>query len=335
MNYLLAISVLNYTAPPAPERIIQYMPEETESFGHALWKITSDVMNTIAPSLTSAGAMCCGIIAMMILLSIAKRFSNSISQTIDDVGTIAVATVLLRTGDTLLMLGIETVKEISEYGNLLIPVLTGALAAQGGVSASASLYAGTAFFSTILSFAVSNLLRPLFFVYILLAVAHAATGEKILAKFINFTKWLTTWAIKLTIYIFTGYMGITRVVSGSTDAAKLKAAKLTISGMVPVVGGILSEASESVLVGAGLVKNSVGIYGLFVIFALWLEPFLSIGAQYLLLKATAGVCDVFECDKVTGLIKNFTTAMAFVLAVIATQCLLLLISIVCFMKGVL
>lgn len=335
MNYLFTIYAISYTAPPAPEKIIQYMPEDPESFGQALWKIFLEALDSLAPSLTSAGGMCCGIMAMMILLSIAKRFSDSISRTVDVVGTIAVATVLLRTGNTLLILGIDTVKEISDYGNLLIPVLTGALAAQGGVSSSAALYAGTAIFNAALSFVVSNLLRPLFYLYILFAVAQAATGDLMLTKFLDFTKWLTTWAIKISIYIFTGYMGITKVISGSTDAAKLKAAKLTISGMVPVVGGILSEASESVLVGATLVKNSVGIYGLIVILALWLEPFLIIGVQYLLLKATAAVCEVFECKQVTGLIKKFSTAMAFVLAVIATQCLLLLISIVCFMKGVL
>ena len=150
----------------------------------------------------------------------------------------------------------------------------------------------------------------------------------------NFVKWLMTWSLKILLYIFTGYMGITKVISGSTDAAKLKAAKLTISGMVPVVGGILSDASEAVLVGAGVMKNAVGVYGLLAVAAIWITPFLRIGVQYLLLKLTAGLCQVFEVKKVSGVIQDFSAAMGFLLAMTGTACILLLVSTVCFMKGV-
>ena len=129
-------------------------------------------------------------------------------------------------------------------------------------------------------------------------------------------------------------MGITGVVSGSADAVRLKATKLTISGMVPVVGSILSDASESILVGAGIMKNTVGVYGLLVILALWIEPFLTIGLQYLLLKATVAICETFDTKDVSGVIKSFSTAMGLILAMTGTVCLMFLISVVCFMKDV-
>ena len=129
-------------------------------------------------------------------------------------------------------------------------------------------------------------------------------------------------------------MSITGVVSGATDTAALKAAKLTISSVVPVVGGIMSDASEAVLVSAGLLKNSAGIYGILAIIAICLDPFIRIAAHYLLLKATAAVCVVFGSKKVTGLVDDFAVAMGLLLAMTGAVCLMLLISIVCFMKGV-
>ena len=136
------------------------------------------------------------------------------------------------------------------------------------------------------------------------------------------------------LYVFSAYMGITGVVSGSVDAASIKATKLAISGAVPVVGGILSDASEALLVGAGVIKSAVGVYGLLAILATWIGPFLQIGCQYLLLKATAALCGVIGAKETTGLITDFSGAMGMLLAMTGTTCLLLLISTVCFMKGV-
>ena len=143
-----------------------------------------------------------------------------------------------------------------------------------------------------------------------------------------------TWSLKLVLYVFTGYMGITKVVSGTADAAAVKAAKLTISGMVPVVGGLLSDASETILVSAGVMRSAAGVYGLLAILAICLGPFLRIGVQYLMLKLTAAACAVFGTKETAGLIQDFSAGMGMLLAMTGTMCLLLLISTVCFLKGV-
>ena len=128
-------------------------------------------------------------------------------------------------------------------------------------------------------------------------------------------------------------MSITGVISGTVDASALKATKLTITGMVPVVGGILSDASETILVSAGVMKSAAGVYGIFAILAVCVRPFVEIGALYLLLKLTGAVSSVFADKSATELIQSFSTGMGFVLAMTGTVCVLLLVSIVCFMKG--
>ena len=135
------------------------------------------------------------------------------------------------------------------------------------------------------------------------------------------------------LYIFTGYISITGVISGAVDASALKAAKLTISGAVPVVGSILSDATETILVSAGLMKSAAGVYGIFAFLAVCISPFLKIGAQYILLKVTCAVCNTFDCKSAVTLVESFSSGMGFVLAMTGTVCILLLVSVVCFMKG--
>lgn len=330
----IPVSAAEWTAPPVPESSSEWMPGEPQTFAEGLLEIVAQVLPKVLPSLSEGLGTCVRIIAVVLLVSMIRNLHGSVGQAGEIAGAVAVGLLLLRSSNSLIALGTETVTEMSDYGKLLLPVMTSAMAAGGGTGSASALYLGTAFFDAVLSTAISSLLIPMIYIFLALAAANSALGQDLLKQMKDFIKWLVTWALKTILYVFTGYMGITGVVSGSTDAAALKAAKLTISGMVPVVGGILSDASEAVLVGAGVVKNAAGIYGLLAILAIWISPFLQIGIQYLLLKLTGAVCGIFGIKSIAQFIQDFTTAMGLLLAMTGTVCLMLLISTVCFMKGV-
>lgn len=327
------VSAQELTAPTVPESAVEFMPSSQESFGQGLLEVLRDALMHFCPDLKEASGVCLGVTAAVMITSILRTFPGAPQKAAELACGVLVAAQLLSSAHSMIALGAETVNEISEYGKLLLPVMTAATAAQGAVTTSTALYTGTVLFDSILSSLVSKLLTPMIYLFLALAAAGCAIGEESLKKIQDAVKWLMTWVLKIVLYIFTGYISITGVVSGTTDAAALKAAKLTISGVVPVVGGIMADASEAVLVSAGTVKNTVGIYGLFAILAIWLGPFLKIGAHYLLLKATGAVCGVFGSKETTGLIQDFSTAMGMLLAMTGALCLMLMISMVCFMKG--
>ena len=328
------VSAMEFNAPPAPSTAEEYLPESSENFWQDLWYIVKIALSKLAPNITETGRVCISILAIAMLVSLLQDVSTLSARTLNLVGTAAISIALLSPANTLIQLGVQTIESISEYAKLLIPVMTAALAAEGGAATSTALYTGTVIFNTILSGGITRLLVPMLYAYIALGIANVAIDESTLKNLKDFIKWLITWSLKIAIYTFTGYLGISGVISGTTDAAAVKATKLAISGSVPVVGGIISDATETILLSAGIMKNAAGIYGLLVILAIWIEPFLQIGIQYVLLKATAGVCGVFGCKRVISLVEHFCSVMGFLVAITATVCLLLLISIVCFMKGV-
>ena len=334
--FVLAIpaSAVEFTAPEVPESGRELMPERPETFGQGLMELLKDAVMFIRPDIRQAAKTCVSVIAAALLVSVLQSFSGKAKNTCDLVGAVGIAGLLLVSTDSLIRMGTQTVMELSEYGKLLLPIMTGAMAAQGGITTSAALYTGTSIFSSFLSSLISGLMIPMVYIFLALSGANGAVGEEMLKKARDFVKWLMTWSLKTVLYIFTGYMGLTGVISGTTDAATLKATKLTISGMVPVVGGILSDASEAVLVSAGLAKNAAGVYGVLALLAVFLGPFLKIGVHYLIFKGTAAVCDVFGSKRITGVIQDFSTAMGLVLAMTGAVCLLLLISTVCFLKEV-
>ena len=328
------VSASEITAPAAPESVQKYMPSQSHTFGEDLWYIVKNAIGDIFPSFKSAVGICLSVIAVTLIVSILKDLSSLSGRTVELVGAVSVGVLLLSSSNALVHLARETVVAISQYGKLLLPVLTAALAAEGGTVTSAALYTGTVVFDTILTTVISHLIIPILYAYIAVCIAAPAVSSSLLKNFKDFFKWLMTWTLKLGIYIFTGYLGITKVISGTTDAAALKAAKLAISGTVPVVGGIISDASEAILVSTGIMKNAAGVYGILAIIAICLVPFLTIGVQYILLKLTAGICSLFGSSKIVGIIRDISFSMGILLATTGTMCIMLLISTVCFLKGV-
>lgn len=327
-------SALEIEAPTVPESGQALMPKNTESFADALVELLQNLLSRIRPDLAEASKVSLTVLAAVMIVSIVHSFSNGTGMVADLAGSTAIASVLLLSANSMIHLGSETIRQLSDYGKLLFPVMTTAMAAQGGLTTSAALYAGTAIFDSVLCSLISNLLVPMVYLFLALAAANSATGEETLKKMRDFIKNIVSWCLKTLLMVFTTYMSITGVVSGTTDAIALKATRVTISSVVPVVGGILSDASEAVLVSAGLMKNTAGVYGILAALAVFLGPFLRIGIHYIVLKLTAAICGIFGSKGMTGLIEDFSSAMGLLLAMTGAVCLLLMISTVCFMKGV-
>lgn len=334
VSLAVPVGAVQFTAPLVPEQGAEQMPEDTGSFGSGLLQLLQKALQALSPELREGIRVSVSLVAAVMMVSLLRTFSGRVTNLAELSGTAAIAGILLFNASAMIQLGADTVREMSEYGKLLFPILTTAMAAQGGVTTSAALYTGTVAIDMVISSLIARLLLPMVYLFLALATANGALGEDVLKKMRDLIKTAVSWCLKTILTVFTTYMSITGVVSGTTDAAALKATRVTISTLVPVVGGILSDASESVLVSASLAKNAAGVYGILAILTLFLVPFSRIGIQYLILKATAAACGIFGSKRMMGLIEDFSTAMGLLLAMTGAACLLLLISTVCFLKGV-
>lgn len=126
---------------------------------------------------------------------------------------------------------------------------------------------------------------------------------------------------------FTLYLTVSGIFTGTVDSARVRVAKTAISNVVPVVGGIIAEASETVLAGAGVLKGTVGMFGLLGVLALCAYPFLHLGIQYLLYKLTGFLASVVGSPELCALINGLGGAFGLVLGMVGSCALVLLVSI--------
>ena len=186
------VSALELTAPDAPEDAEGLMPVQTESFAEGLWEIIKDAIKLLEPELAKAGTLCISLVATVLLVALLQGLSDGINRTLELGAALAIGALLLHSTRSMIQLGTETVNELSDYGKLLLPVMTAALAAQGGATSSAALYGGTVVFNTVLTSAISRLLIPAVYIYLVLCIAACAVGEESLKKLGDFVKWLMT-----------------------------------------------------------------------------------------------------------------------------------------------
>ena len=330
---VLPVNASEISAPEVLPSGQDIMPENTDSFGNGLWELLQNSTKLIRPDLQEASKTCGLVVFTAMLFSILPLISDRMGLMTSAAGTVSIAAVMLKQTNAMILMASETARDILDYGKLLCQVMTVALAAQGGVTESSVLYIGTTVFITILHGIITKIMIPLIFFYLAFSVGHGAIGDDFLKRTADTLKNLQIWVLKSLLVVFTTYMSISGAVSGTTDQAALKTAKVVMSSAVPVVGSILSDSSEAVLVSMGVIKNGVGVYGMLAVLSVFAGPFVKIGMHYLLLKFSGILCGVFGNKQMASLAESFSSAMSILLAVIAAGCVLVLISTVCFLKG--
>ncbi len=242
-------------------------------------------------------------------------------------GALSVTLATAGSLDSLIGLGAETIRQLSVFSKVLLPTLAAATAAAGAVSTAAFHQVATVFFADLLMNLIHGLLLPMVYLYIGALTAGACMPENRLGAVAEGLKKVVTWLLTSALLAFTGYLSVARVISGAADGTTVKVAKAAISGVVPVVGGIIAEASETVLLGAGMLKNTIGVFGTLAILGACVYPFLQLGVQYLLYKLTAFLAGALGAPGLCKLIDGLGGAFGLVLGMTGGCALLLLISV--------
>ncbi len=241
----------------------------------------------------------------------------------------ALAVTLLTAGslEDLIGLGVETIGELNLFSKVLLPTLAAATAASGAVSSATFQQVTTVFLADLLMELIDGLLLPLVYLYIGALAASSCLPENRLGAIAEALKKIITWILTSSLLLFTVYLSTVRVVAGAADGASVKVAKAAISGVVPVVGGIIAEAAETVLAGAGMLKNTIGVFGMLAILAACAYPFLQLGIQYLLYKLSAFLAAAAGAPELRELIDGLGGAFGLVLGMTGSCALLLLVSV--------
>ncbi len=240
----------------------------------------------------------------------------------------AVCAVSVGDVTALMGLGEATLERMDAFSKLLLPTVTAACAATGQAASAAARQGAVLTFLSLLLTLTRSLILPLIYGCIAACVASAALGNDGLKRVAGVLRWAAVTALSLLLTGFVLSLSVTAAVGGSADAMTRKTAKAALSGMVPVVGGILSDAAETVAAGAGMLKGTVGVVGLLTVLAICAGPFLQLGVHYLVYKTVAALTATVEGGAVAELIDAMAGAFALILAMTAGGGMMLYVALI-------
>ena len=187
------------------------------------------------------------------------------------------------------------------------------------------------FFSNLILKISNYLIIPIVYAYLTLAFADSFLQQERLKRLRELIGWVTELLLKFVVYAFTGCLSVGGVLTGASDAGRLKAMKMTISGMIPVVGGIVSGAAETVLTGAAVLKTAIGSFGMLVVFAIFLLPFLELSASWICVRVTAALTGLLT-SSLASLLESVSKAMGYLVALMGSSALICVLSCCCYIK---
>lgn len=307
-------------------------PSDTQGFSSGVGQILERVSVQAGDILRQRIRGAASVLLVVVLCGAVDGFyqgtgSGKVTVFLPMAGALSVTLLTAGSLDSLIGLGAETIGELNVFSKALLPTLAAATAASGAVTTATFQQVATVFLADLLMELVDGLLMPLVYLYIGTLTASCCLPENRLGPIAEGLKKLVTWILTTALLLFTVYLSVARVISGGLDGAAVKMAKAAISGVVPVVGGIIAEASETVLAGAGLLKNTIGVFGMLAILAACAYPFLQLGIQYLLYKLTAFLAAAVGAPGLCKLIDGLGGAFGLVLGMTGSCALLLLISV--------
>lgn len=299
-----------------------------------------DKVMQVLPGLVRDGLRCGLLILVVVLLSAVAQSAQgigSVEQLPVAIMAGALAVTGLSAGNVSLMLGLgrSTIDRMFGFCQVLMPVMAVCTAATGNVGAATARQVATSLFSNLLLAVVSRLLVPLVYAYIVAYTAYAAVGNPGLKRVAEFLRWTAKTVLTALMVAFVSYLTVSSAVAGSADALALKITKTAISSAIPVVGGIISNAAETILVSAGQLRGAVGVFGLLAVVSICLTPFLQLGVHYLCYKLSAAIAATLAEGRLAELIAGIGTAFGLIFGMTGACALVLLVSIITGISGVL
>lgn len=235
---------------------------------------------------------------------------------------------------SLLGLGAQSIDRLALFAQTLLPTLAAATAAGGAAVTAGTGQVATVYFTGLLISLIRHLLLPLAGLCVVLSAAGAMLPEHDLKGLRSGVSRLITVGLTALLVVFTTALTLFRAAGAAADGAALRLTRTAISAAVPVVGGIISDAADSVLSGAMALKSAVGVFGMLGVLSVCLLPFVRLAAQYLTYKLTAILASAVGSGPLVELIDGLGSAFGLVLGMTGACALLLLISVTAFVSVV-
>ena len=297
-------------------------------FKHILTFITSG-----AKAPLNTGAVIIAIILISAALTSAEIKSSAMTAAIY-ASAAASAAVIAVPVSSVINTSVNALRGIGVFMLSFIPVFAVIVAASGATVTAASMSALLLAATETVSYISSFIVLPLMGGYLTLSLSSAVSPLIKKSGITETVKKLAFWIMAFISAVFVGILGIQTAVNSSADTLVSKTAKFIIGSSIPVAGGILSEAMNTVTASMGLLKSSIGIYGALACAVTLLPLVIELLIWRAVLLISSSVSEIFSLGGIAGLLRAIDSMLSVLIGIILLVGAMFVISLAAVVTGV-
>lgn len=215
----------------------------------------------------------------------------------------------------------------SGFVKTLIPVLAAIIAASGR-PALALTYNSLSFAAAqIVSSLGNQVIRPVIQVVTSLSIISSVSQSADISKILEFAKKTAVFIMSLSATVFVTMLSLKGMLAASADTVAVRGIRFLIGNMIPVVGGAVSDAYQSIVGTLSLVKNTVGVFALAAMAVINLPIIAECVMWVLSLNMLAVLGDVFSQTGLCSLFRAVSSAVTLLCVTVVLETLVFLLSV--------
>lgn len=259
------------------------------------------------------------ILAIGLLSSILNSFKSDSNDTSDMVYYVCygvvVILILISFKDILSSVS-SVISSISRVMQIVFPILITLLVSIGSMSSISIYNPLVAVLTTAVDFVFEKLLYPIFILIFIFTVLGNLTNSIRLDKLNKFFMSTFKWVIGIVLTLFTGFLSIQGISAGRFDSIGIKATKFALKSYIPLIGSFVADGMDFIVLGSILVKNTIGLVAIFILFIMIISPIVKMVVYKLLLQLTSGVLEVSGADKMSTFIQDISKVLLLPIVII-------------------
>ncbi|WP_066500256.1 stage III sporulation protein AE [Abyssisolibacter fermentans] len=263
-----------------------------------------------------------------VLMNLRNAFNNdSISEVAYLACYIVIMSIVIKSCLTGIRIGKEAIDQMVSFMQALFPTMMILLAAMGGITSSAifqPIILGT---MTTVSVIIKEIIIPLIYFSSIIGLINNISNKVQISKLAQLMRQVSVVIIGVCFTIFMGILSIQGMTAANVDGVTIRTAKFAIDSFIPIVGGYLSEAVDTVIGCSMLLKNAIGVVGLITLFIICIIPCIKIMSLIIIYKFTAALIQPIADKKLVESISEISKAFVLVLAAVISVALMFFITI--------
>lgn len=268
-----------------------------------------------------------GVVLVCALFTGWDGLGGTLRQTYHGVAVLGAGSTLLVPLAALLTTVQETVERVTVFLSSFIPVYAAVVAAGGRAVSALSYQTALLGACQLLVWLVRVVVFPLITVSLALGCTGSLTDGFCLDGFSGAIHKCVLWMMGLFSTVFSGLLSLQQMVAAAGDSLSGRVMKYSLTSFVPVVGGLLGEVYNTVVGCAGLLRSTVGGFGLLATVLILLPPLLSCICWSVGLHLAESTATLFGLTPIGRLCRTAGGAVRVLIALLAVFALVMVVSV--------